>query len=464
LIRLPPQRRRFWLVLGFLLCAAPVGFAAAWLTPMSQPPDEATHTARAAGLLHGAVLATRRWALDPYTGSYAWEAGVQASVPLVAVSLARTAHGPLAGETKPARLNLRRRFFYYLPNTAMYFPAAYVPAALGIALAAALHGSAQVGFLAARLGGLVAYLALGATALGIAAAGEALLLAVLLLPMPLLLAGAVTQDSVLIATTGFAVAALTRREASWRLAGLAGLTLLALAKPPYAPLILLYTLPLGAPGGARRAAAAACALAIVGGWAALTATQVMVPFDAFAPYSTHLIFYHPGPLYTGDPAAWFDQTDPSAQFAGLRAHPAAFAGVVLRAMAAWRPGTFAELVGFVGRAPLPLGWWLGPAWLAAGLAAALGGRRCPPGAGLAALLILASLYAILLSLYLDNSLVGVTVTQGFNARYLLPLLPCLALALPGGRRAPWWSLAPACALGLFDMVYLPVLMMRTYGG
>jgi len=105
--------------------------------------------------------------------------------------------------------------------------------------------------------------------------------------------------------------------------------------------------------------------------------------------------------------------------------------------------------------------WLGPAWLVALLLALGAGRRA--GAALAGLLVIAALYAVLLSLYLDNTPVGALSVAGFFARYLLPLAPCLALALPGlWRRGV--GVAPVLALGAFDAVYLPLLMARSYGG
>ncbi len=449
-----------WLVAGFLSCALPVGLTAAILMPSGQVPDEATHTARAAGLLRGAVLASRRWAIDPVRGDYAWEAGVKADVPLVEMALTNTARPPLEGRKRLKKLNLRAVFFWDLPNTAMYFPAAYVPASLGMALVAALHGSAPIGFVAARLGSLAAYLALGAAALALTLYGEALLLAVLLLPMPLLLAGSVNQDGVLIALTCGAVAALTRPGAGWRLAGLAGLTLLAVAKPPYALLLGLSLVTPGAEGWRWRAAALLAGAAAVGLWVALTAAFVVVPFDYFLPDSLRPGFYHPGPLYPGNPAAWFCRMDPGAQLAGLAVHPLALAGVVARTLAAWRPAMFSELIGRYGPAVMPVGWWLGWLWGLAGAALVARGGR-PRIAVL--LLILGSLWVVMLSLYIDNTPVGALTVSGFFARYLLPLVPCLVLARAPSWPAPAPVLAFVLALGLFDAVYFPILIWRTYG-
>jgi uncharacterized membrane protein len=458
--------RRRWLVLGFLICAAPVGLLAAWLTPAMQVPDEAAHTVRAAGLLHGAVLARRVWAPDELMGNEGWEAGLRASVPLMSVALSRDRHGPLRADAPRRRFNLRRMFFFYVPNTAMYFPAAYVPAALGMALVAACHGGAAAGFVGGRIGQLLAYLALGAAALRLAAYGEAVLLAVLLLPLPVLLAGSFNQDAVLVALTCAGVAALTRPQAGWRLAGLTALTLLAAAKPPYALLMGLYVLPLSAPGLARRLLALAGAWGAVGLWVAMMAASVIVPFDIVSQDGMHAVFYHPGPLYTGDPAAWLYLTDPAAQLAGLLANPPAIVGVLVRTFAAMQWRMAYDLIGRFGRLELPVGWWLGLLWGLAMLAALAGGGRVPGQrrAGLAAWgLIAGSLIAVMLSIYLDNTPVGSLTVVGFFPRYLLPLAPCLVLALPA-RQGAGWAVAAVLALGLFDLAYLPALLWRTYGG
>jgi hypothetical protein len=423
--------RRRWLVLGFLICAAPVGLLAAWLTPAMQVPDEAAHTVRAAGLLHGAVLARRVWAPDELMGNEGWEAGLRASVPLMSVALSRDRHGPLRADAPRRRFNLRRLFFFYVPNTAMYFPAAYVPAALRLA-----------------------------------AYGEAVLLAVLLLPLPVLLAGSFNQDAVLVALTCAGVAALTRPQAGWRLAGLTALTLLAAAKPPYALLMGLYVLPLSAPGLARRLLALAGAWGAVGLWVAMMAASVIVPFDIVSQDGMHAVFYHPGPLYTGDPAAWLYLTDPAAQLAGLLANPPAIVGVLVRTFAAMQWRMAYDLIGRFGRLELPVGWWLGLLWGLAMLAALAGGGRVPGQrrAGLAAWgLIAGSLIAVMLSIYLDNTPVGSLTVVGFFPRYLLPLAPCLVLALPA-RQGAGWAVAAVLALGLFDLAYLPALLWRTYGG
>jgi hypothetical protein len=170
-------------------------------------------------------------------------------------------------------------------------------------------------------------------------------------------------------------------------------------------------------------------------------------------------FYHPGPLYPGNPAAWFCRMDPGAQLAGLAAHPWAAVTVVAHTMAAWRPPMLNELIGRYGPLALPVGWWLGALWGLA-FAAALAGRGRRFGAAALAL-IGCSVWAVLLSLYIDNTPVGALTVTGVFARYALPLAPCLVLAWPGARR---WALAPVLALGLFDALYFPALLWRAYGG
>ncbi len=47
-------------IILFVLCALPVCMMTALITPPGQSPDEIPHTARALGLLHGAILGVRK--------------------------------------------------------------------------------------------------------------------------------------------------------------------------------------------------------------------------------------------------------------------------------------------------------------------------------------------------------------------------------------------------------------------
>ena len=97
--------------------------------------------------------------------------------------------------------------------------------------------------------------------------------------------------------------------------------------------------------------------------------------------------------------------------------------------------------------------------------------RPAPNAGRAAataayvLLLLAITYwALMISKYLKTSEVGADVIDGMQGRYILPLLPFLLLAMPGGpSRLPAVLLAlPALLLAVADFGYLPIRLVVTY--
>ena len=171
----------------FLLCALPVGLMSALVTPPGQSPDEQAHLARAAGLLHGAILAVRKSDTDPLTGLKEFRTGVKADNDIVLSAYGHVSEidnrpvvtGPvfLADRANPVNHHL---IFVSIPNTAKYFPVAYVPAALGLAVGVVFHAPPFACFLLARLGRLAAFLAVGVLALRVAAYGEAALLTIVL--------------------------------------------------------------------------------------------------------------------------------------------------------------------------------------------------------------------------------------------------------------------------------------------
>jgi uncharacterized membrane protein len=208
----------------FLLCALPIVLFTALTTPPSQSPDEVTHFARALGLLHGAVLGVKKSDIDPQTGKVEWSTGVRVDAGLLGVAFGSTTYTDFRPvETLDDWNKIERapqnpgRVYVNLPNTATYFPAAYVPAALGVAMAKYGFNETPLHcFLTARVFMGVAFLATGLAALWVAAYGEAVLVTVLLLPMTLFLGGTLNQDGLLTAMTCLAAACLTRGTRGWR--------------------------------------------------------------------------------------------------------------------------------------------------------------------------------------------------------------------------------------------------------
>jgi hypothetical protein len=464
------------LIACFILCALPVGIMIALVTPPGHSPDEPAHLARAASLLHGAIIGVRRTDTDPNTGKPELITGLQVDTGLLVYGFANTteinnrpvltAPDFLAARAEPSNHTLT---YNALPNTATYPPTAYLPATAGLALGLALHEPPYICFLLARMFMLAAMLALGIAALTITAYGEALLLAVLLLPMTLFLAATVNQDGVLIGMTCLSGAALTRPGGWSRFLGVGLLALVLCAKQPYAPLLLILLLPLTTPGLRRRARDAVLAALPMLIWTALMAALVIVPFGQPP--------HHPGPLFLGDRSVIIDHTNPAANLHILLQHPARFFTLPAHTAQIWFGQSLREMVGALGALEiiLPDGyyrlWYLCLAIAAAGLT--LAPRRTPATPATAfnnfiAVLcsLIACYYLIQISFYLSWSNVGDDIIEGFQGRYLILLLPFLLFAIPALpfrlRLPPLFPALPTIAMGLFDLGYIPIKLVWTY--
>lgn len=458
----------------YLLCALPLGMFTAMVTPPGQVPDEPAHMARADGLLHGAILAVRK---SPDL------TGVMVNSGLFQVSFGKmTAIDGRAVETLSDYYALRNlpespvRIFAGIPNTGTYFPAAYLPAAFGLALGLAIKASPFICMIIARLCMLAAVLALGSLALRLCAYGEALLLCVLLMPMTLFLAGSLNEDGVLIGLACLSAAAMTRDlpgEREFRWLALLPLVLVLGSKPPYLPLLGLALLPLTARGFWRRVRDMVLAAAPVLVWVALVAVLVAVPFG--------MPQYHPGPLFAGDHAVFLNQTDPRANLDILLAKPARFASLPLGLLESSGQMLCVEMIGVLGLLDLILPPRVYLAWGVALIVALLGlvladrkdadvRDQATPNAPLQSvyvfLLLALSVWAVAISLYLSWTPVGGTMIQGVQGRYFLVLLPFLALAVPhwrNGLNIPAILPAlPAIALGIYDLGYVPLKIVAFY--
>jgi hypothetical protein len=461
-----------WLLAAFLLCALPLGMICAVLTPPGRAPDEPTHVARAAGLLHGAVFAVRKEVTNKKTGRRVLSAGVKVNRGLYRAGFGITT--PIDGRTvvtapdfvaQRAKPTMNQMVSAGIPNTAQYFPAPYVPAALAMGAARAVGAPTSLGFLAARLAMLAAYLALGAASLWVAGWGEALLLSVLILPMTVFLAGSINSDGVLIALACLGVACLTRAGARFRVTGLVCLALLLGSKVTDFPILALAVLPLAPAGWWRRVRDAAFAAAPVALWWGLVIAFVSVQF--------YMPQYRPGPLYLGDPAAARYGTDPAGNF-HILLHPATRL-LSLPAVTLWDGGreTLREMIGVLGGLQImfPVGFYI--AWGVA-LAIAAGGvalgRRAGGPALRECLFVLALMAAIYwltqITEYIDWSPAGTDRVQGMQGRYLLPVLPMLLFAIPRLRRGAnlprWLPALPAILLGIVDLAYVPVKLVNFF--
>jgi hypothetical protein len=327
-------------------------------------------------------------------------------------------------------------------------------------------GKPFICFMLARLGMLAAFLALGWLALRIAAYGEVLLLAVLLMPMTLFLAGTVNVDGVLIGLACLSAAALTR---GFRGFGLVALVVLLLAIPPYLPLLGVFLLPLFVPGFIWRLRDVVLAALPVLFWAGVVAVFVAAPFDK-APY-------HPGPLFTGDGTVLLDHIDPAANLHILLAQPSRFITMPWHQMRQDAASTLASMIGVLGPLKIILPDRYYELWIAAGAVVLAGlllsGRPKILPAGTQAVnlvwtmaLLLGNFWLILVASYISWTGVGFDRIEGMQGRYLLPMLPFLLFAIPSlrprGQLPALLSALPVALLGLYDIGYIPMRLIDTY--
>jgi len=461
-----------WLALLFLAIGVPLLCITSLMVPTGEVPDEPLHAVRAESLLEGQIIGHRApYVIPGFPNEQI--SGVDADFGIARGVISLDWNLPIASRTM-TREHYRVMFeqvwdghrkFIDAPSLAGYFPIFYVPAAIGIGIQKARGGLPHAAVLAGRLVQALAYLLVGALAIGLARRGAGLNFAVLMLPMSLWLAGSVSQDGLLIATSCLSAALFTRDEPWARVGRLVLLALVLLAKPPYLPLALL-ALPPSWPNWRRLPGALAPAIAVTVpalAWSALISRVVLTGVVKGPPAPA-------GPLWPGDPARIFAETDAGAQLQVLLHHPSLFWRLPWAALLQDGGLWFTQMLGQLGLLDLPVPTALlvlCAIALAAGLLAAV---RPMPGPARPLVWAAAPLciLAILIAEYLSWTPVGATAIEGMQGRYLIPLLPFLALGMPSwpaperlavlGRAC----LVPVVAAGLATAAALPILVTLTY--
>ncbi len=481
---LPQRFETRWLAVFFLACALPTGLCLALLTPMGQVADEPAHIARAAGLLHGQILGQRIFVFQTAIKRSIPFSGMGVNDGLVSASFAelpdnQSAKPVTAGQARAASAIpwSKHRAFDSAPNTVQYFPALYLPGTLGITLTGAFGGSPLQALYGGRIAMLLAYLALGASAIAVAAFGRTLLFALLSLPMALGLAASFNQDGPLIAASALTGALLTldpRHHPRLRFAALPLFSLVLCSKPPYGLLLFAALCPLASRGLFRR-----LDFALAFAVAPVLWVGVMLYFSA-APY--YRLPYHPGPLWPGDPHLLLYGSNSGDNFRVLLAKPSRFLHLPIAFFQQTGWFLIRQGIGWLGWLSVKLAHWAYAGWIVAlGCAAAsvvLGTehqaiRWRPLDALFILVLIVITAFAVTLAIYLSWDPVGQTYIIGPQGRYFLLLIPFLMLALPraggwlerrkGAARSAEALLAlPAIAMTLIDLGYLPWLIVQRF--
>lgn len=428
-----------WVIVLFVIAVAPALAFLALAVPSGEVPDEVAHILRADSVRHGEIAGFRRPRVDEQ-GKLAVDVMVRADIALLTAGFAFSPGTPLIGkQVTQARLNsllnltwTNRLELVSIPNTAVYPPLLYAPAALAMQIAKWRGRGPYVAILAARLMNAIIYVLVGIAAIGLARRGRVVLFAILCLPMSLSLAASVNQDGLVIACAGLTGSLLTRsgRGAWWCGAVLFGF--LAMAKPHLLPLALLV-LAVVPSGLHRQVGSVVAGLMVATGpalvWAGAMGLFVAAPFVRGPAQPA-------GPLWAGPPDTMFSTTNPGEQLRILLASPIRLLSLPVQSAYAQGWWLWNEVIGVLGTLDVILPQQLYTAWgwgLAGAMLAGFMVRQKQSGdvrlIVLAAALVgaVASIWCTFLLQYLSWTRVGESLVEGVQGRYFIPIA---ALALP----------------------------------
>ncbi|MFL5331600.1 MAG: DUF2142 domain-containing protein [Geminicoccaceae bacterium] len=462
------------LVAAFLALVLPLGIVLAMITPPGQVADEVGHIERATALSEGHVLGRRSLVLHP-DGVNRPIAGVDAD-PATAI----LAFGPPPNPRKLSIEEVARAHqekwrgeddFLQIGPLAVYLPIFYLPSAAGIGVARLLGMSPFHAVVAGRLAELLAYGVVGLASLLLARRGRALLFCTLAVPMAISLGASLNQDGLLIAVTALAAALVSRgpEDKRARLGAAALICAVATVKLPYLVLATMLLLPVGESGWRTlRAGAGLIALVAVPAlaWTAYALWAIAVPVTQ-APYQA-------GPLWPGPPGTTFETAAAAAQLRVLGVDPLRVFSLPLRSIAT-DPWLARQTIGLLGWLIVPMPGWLYALWaVAVGCAMGADGLGHPQArptvrlaeTGILILAVLAGVIIIYVSQYLVWTEVGAARVAGPQGRYLLPLVPMLALAVPrvasAGQLLRTALCAPAVLAALGGLAVAPGLIVAAF--
>lgn len=468
----------FWLLPGcFLVCALPLLTFLAIQVPTGESPDEVAHIIRMDSVRRGELIGQRRPYLDAL-GKAISDSGVRANAALLATGFSFQPGTPIAGrvmtrERAQALANYPwepTTAFVSIPNTGIYPPVFYMPGAAAMQLAVWL-GRPPLGAIHwGRLGNGGCYVVLGLAALLLARRLQGLFFAALILPMSLWLAASANQDGPVIAAAVLSAALLTRRTQPAWWGAIACFALVAMAKPPYLPLAILFMVyvPTGGLGWPARIAGGACAALPAVAWFVFAQKVATVPFIRGGPFNA-------GPYWPGTQGEMFGHIDPALQLQVLLNRPSLMLQLPLEVIG-HSPFLGWEFIGVLAILDLLLPLWMYAGWSWALIALLVGdslrSRHEAPGPGpleglAVGAIVLATAFSLCLGQYVSWTMTGAAAIEGIQGRYLIPLLGFAALtlpslALPGAPVLRWVFRLPVMAVAFMGLVVIPRLVVSTY--
>jgi uncharacterized membrane protein len=296
-----------------------------------------------------------------------------------------------------------------LYNLSMYNAVGYLPAASGVWIAERMHLSPLAIFVAGRIATTTICGLLIALALRFANGSRALLVLIALTPMAVALRASYSGDALVLALSILLAAILLSSRPRVAIAVIAAL-LIVILKPPYLPVALLACFAIASKRARIAIAVSITIVAIATTILARGASeQTLVRFDA--------------------------TVDASAQMQHVLQHPIDVAGVIVRDLTTKSWQYTREAIGVLGWLDVPLPrivYWL----FALALLMAILVRRYElsrPFSPVAIALFITP-FVIALSIYVSWTPPRSDYVDGLQGRYVLPVLPFLALLPPLRKR------------------------------
>lgn len=403
------------------------GILFACFTPPFAVPDETGHWLHSVAIAHG-----ESWAPKPVVTVPAWS---RAFIDTYAPG------GNIAELSATPRFTVavtRDVLDVKLYNLSTYNAVGYLPSAAGVFVARVLRLSPLATFRAGRIAATLLCSSLLFVALQFAKGSRALFVLIALTPMAVALRASYSVDALLLSLAILLVAVLLSSRPRPRLALIAAL-LIVIIKPPYLPLALLACF---ASSSKRTRTALAMLISIVAIAATLVASNVSK--------QTRVRFDVP--------------VDPSAQLQHVAQHPFAVSGVIARDLSTKTAQYAREMIGVLGWLDIPLPrvvyWLFGITLLLAALA-----RRQDVAFPRSPLLVALAItpFALAVSVYIAWTPTAAEYLDGFQGRYLLPVLPFFAL-LPPMKKRDSETRAVALAIAFASVVLFVALraVMRHY--